>query len=149
MRNIHTHFVDNEGNSFQLLNRLFAEGPPGNPLQPFSIGMHPWHIDQHPNWQEELPKKIEKIAAHPSFMAIGECGLDKNTAISLDLQTSVLNLHYDLALRHDKPMIIHCVGAFNALLNWKKSLEKPPPILVHGFTKSRILCIFRRCFVQE
>jgi TatD DNase family protein len=135
MHNIHTHLVDNKNRSFQLLNRLLADAIPKNCAQPFSIGLHPWHIQQHLNWQEELPKKIEELIDLPSFMAIGECGLDKNTAISLDLQTSVLNLHYELALRFSKPIIIHCVGAFNELLSWKKGLKNTVPMLVHGFEK--------------
>lgn len=140
MVDIHTHHLEKKNcqNDIVLLNRLLAEGLPEDPQQPFSMGLHPWYIDQHPEWATELPMVFQKIAeTHPQKpkWAIGECGLDKNTAYSLDLQTSVLNLHYEWALKLQKPLIIHCVGAFNALIHWKKTHKTVLPMLVHGFEK--------------
>ena len=137
MIDIHTHYLSNAASiaAVGIENRLLAIGPPLAAKQPFSLGLHPWYINQHPDWQKELTETIEIAAENPMFWAIGECGLDKNTAYSLDLQTSVLNLHCELAILYRKPLIIHCVAAFNELLQWKKSKKIVPPMLVHGFEK--------------
>ena len=66
-------------------------------------------------------------------MAIGECGLDKNTAFNPDFQISVLNEQYKFAEKSGRPMIIHCVRSFELLLQWQKS--KQVKMLVHGFNR--------------
>lgn len=87
----------------------------------FSLGIHPWDI-QHLNISDAL-EKLEKLCRHPLFLALGECGLDKSIATPISLQIEVFSAQIALAKRLEKPMIIHCVRAYNELLHLKKTLQ--------------------------
>jgi TatD DNase family protein len=81
----------------------------------FSVGIHPYHIDQY---DEE--KLIEYIN-HPKCVAVGECGLDyfrlpeneneKNKNIAL--QKEVFIAQINVAKKYNKPIIIHIRDASN------------------------------------
>ena len=44
-----------------------------------------------------------------------------------------------MAEKHQKPLIIHCVSAFQELIAIKKELSITVPIIIHGFSKNEIL----------
>jgi TatD DNase family protein len=66
-------------------------------------------------------------------IAIGECGLDKCIQTDLSLQIEVFSRQIDLAERLSKPVIVHCVRAFNELLQLHKQLSPNLPWIVHGY----------------
>ncbi|AMK78174.1 MULTISPECIES: TatD family hydrolase [Methylomonas] len=98
----------------------------------YSLGLHPWHLDQ-----EDIETALGKISAaslDPNLVAIGECGLDKAIATPLTLQTTVFVSQIELASQLGKPLIIHCVRAFNELTRIKKSTPNAEiPWIIHGF----------------
>jgi TatD DNase family protein len=67
--------------------------------------------------------------------AIGECGSDKRIEIPLDLQQSVFERQFASGT-YNRPVIIHCVAAFQELIDIKKKLNITVPIVVHGFSKN-------------
>ena len=71
----------------------------------------------------------------PNVLAIGECGLDKVCQTDWALQIAVFRCQIKLANELNKPLIIHCVRAFDEFL--KIIDENPPavPVIVHGFNK--------------
>ncbi len=71
----------------------------------------------------------------PNVLAIGECGLDKLCHTAWNLQVVVFKQQIELANKLNKPLIIHCVRAFDELLQVFE--ENPPivPVIVHGFNK--------------
>jgi len=129
---IHCHHLTKKNNESCLLNVLWKNGKYIPENQPFSLSVHPWYLDDRPTMN--LMEEAEMYANNQYLWAIGECGLDKNTAFSLDFQIYVLNEQYKLAEMLNKPMIIHCVQAFDLLLEWKKGKQNVP-MLVHGFVK--------------
>jgi TatD DNase family protein len=68
-------------------------------------------------------------------LALGECGLDKRSETSFELQQSVFERQLALAEKHQKPVVIHCVAAFQELIEIKKRLKISVPMVVHGYSK--------------
>lgn len=97
----------------------------------YSVGIHPWAITN--DWQA----KLEALQAHPGLLAIGECGLDKAIQRPLSQQQAVFEAQIELARQWRKPLIIHCVRAFNELKAIKRQLATDKPWLIHGFRGSQ------------
>ena len=53
-------------------------------------------------------------------MALGECGLDKRIEIPLETQIQVFQQQLDLVKTTEKPIILHCVAAFQEIIAIKK-----------------------------
>ncbi len=96
-----------------------------------SVGIHPWYAHSE-DWQSQLTA-VEQVAGHKNVLAIGECGLDRGISLPLATQLAILTAQLKLAERLQKPVIIHCVRAFNELLQWKKQVKPSVPLIVHGF----------------
>jgi TatD DNase family protein len=129
---VHTHHIADLSGNDSVLNVLWNESVKSTENQLFSLSVHPWFLDKFS--KDDFVKILDKYVDNQNFVAIGECGLDKNTAFSLEFQISVLNQIYQLAEFYKKPLIIHCVGYFNELINWKKD-KNAVPMLIHGFVK--------------
>lgn len=128
---IHTHKQSAMG--MYVFNRYddFAMAEDG---QPCSLGIHPWYIDK-----ERLNTQLEELARYaglPNVIAIGECGLDRLTRTDWELQVSAFEAQIKLANRLNKPLIIHCVRAFEEVLNILSAGKVQVPVIFHGFNKS-------------
>lgn len=99
----------------------------------FSLGLHPWFIDPY-RWQHSL-QQLLTLANQTQVIAVGECGLDKAIATSFELQLSAFNQQLRIAEQLNKPVIIHCVRAFNELLTLRKQFTNSRWI-IHGFQSS-------------
>lgn len=96
----------------------------------YSIGLHPWFIgDDH---SEEM-KITENFAMKKQVVAIGETGLDKVQGADLNLQLELFEKHIELAEKLSKPLIIHCVRAFNEIARMKKESYSSVPWIIHDF----------------
>ena len=96
----------------------------------YSVGLHPWHIDK------SIMSEVRKFAALPSVVAIGETGLDKNTAKNQDdfsLQKEIFTEHILISEEVKKPLVVHCVKAWDELLHIRKSSKPSMPWIIHGF----------------
>jgi len=126
---IHTH-----GNSVavkSVLNLFPEENLPEISGRLYSIGLHPWYIHI-----KDCNDKIEIVrnwAKNKSCIAIGETGLDKISKTDFDLQKILFEKHIEIAEEYDKPLIIHCVRAFEELIGIKKITGSKVPWIVHGY----------------
>ncbi|KND46827.1 MAG: TatD DNase family protein [Parcubacteria bacterium C7867-004] len=72
-----------------------------------AVGLHPNDKPQ----EGYDPAYYEALAADSRVVAIGECGLDyfrpEDPEAEKERQKSVFQQHIELALRHDKPLMIH------------------------------------------
>ena len=97
----------------------------------FSLGIHPWFIENQDI--QAAFKTLNNYRNNPRLLAIGECGLDKCIDTPMTVQREVFDYQIELAEQWEKPLIIHCVRAFNELIQIKK-LKKPAlPWIIHGF----------------
>jgi TatD DNase family protein len=130
--NIHTHhkvpadYLGIQNLSFPEAEKLFPTQEKGL----YSVGLHPWHADEFSN---EFLSKLEQWAPDNRLVAIGECGLDKNSSASLELQLAIFRLQIALSESVKKPLIIHCVGCFNELFELKSTLNPNQQWIIHGF----------------
>lgn len=116
---------------------LSAPRGPSMPFAPnayFSLGIHPWHIDTQDI--DTAMQTFETCRHQPKLLAIGECGLDKCIATPLSRQAKIFERQIELAEHWQKPMIIHCVRAFNELMQTKKTANALVPWIIHGFNGS-------------
>ena len=130
--NLHTHSYSNQEDVVELVNQYPQEFTDTFPN--YSIGIHPWFIEED-RIEADLAI-IESKLKEPNCLAVGECGLDKRIEIPLDLQQAVFEKQLLLAEKYQKPVVIHCVAAFQELIAIKKRLKISVPFLIHGFSKN-------------
>lgn len=133
--NLHTHRYTKQPDILELVNQYPQEFDASIPF--YSIGIHPLFIDQ-----DRLEKDfqiLEQKVALPECLAVGECGLDKRSETPFDLQLAVFEKQLLLAEKYGKPVVIHCVAAFQELIESKNKLRITVPILIHGFSKKQQL----------
>jgi TatD DNase family protein len=130
--NLHTHKATNQTNILELVNQYPQEFNATIPY--YSIGIHPWFIVEE-RIEADLVI-IESKLQEASCLAVGECGLDKRIEIPMELQEMVFERQLLLAQQYNKPVVIHCVAAFQELITIKKKLNISVPMLIHGFSKN-------------
>jgi TatD DNase family protein len=128
--NIHTHHLSKDSGVF-LFNNRFGFDKEFYLEKYFSVGIHPWDA----NLQASI-LELEKIIQHQNCLAIGECGLDKIIDIDLELQKKIFISQLELAVKFRKPVVIHCVKAFDELIEICSLYHSKIPLIIHGFNKS-------------
>ena len=110
----------------------------------YSVGIHPWRASEAglEEWES-----LEEAVKHPAVLAIGEAGLDKLTSTDFSLQREVFIKQIFLSESVEKPLVIHCVKAFNELIELKKKYRPRMPWVVHGFRNN--LNIARRLMNED
>ncbi|MFN0256026.1 TatD family hydrolase [Pedobacter ureilyticus] len=132
---IHTHNTKQQQGviaiqSLSLSESTFLAMPKTKPI---SIGIHPWY-----GKLEELPKNMKYLnvlARQENVKLIGECGLDKLKGERMKIQLQILEPQIALAEELQKPLILHCVKAFDELIALKKRVRPTVPMIIHGFNK--------------
>jgi TatD DNase family protein len=102
----------------------------------YSIGLHPWYIDT--NTRNNQLASLKEWCLHPQVLAIGECGLDKVCTTNLLLQQEVFIEQMQVAHEIRKPLIIHCVQAYEELLYLLDKYRVKVPVVFHGFSKQSL-----------
>ena len=130
--NLHTHKWTNQPNVLELVNQYPQEFDATIPY--YSIGIHPWFIVEE-RVEADLAIIESKLQA-VNCLAVGECGLDKRIEIPMELQQMVFEKQLLLAQKYQKPVVIHCVAAFQEVIALKKKMNISVPMLLHGFSKN-------------
>jgi len=97
----------------------------------YTIGIHPWYLNEDNH--NQLISKVILTATDPLVIAIGEAGFDKIRGPLPELQSKTFEEQVYIAEEHNKPVIIHCVRAWDELIGIHKKLKPVMPWLVHGF----------------
>ena len=130
--NLHTHQFSNLSDVVEVVNQYPWEFDALIPK--YSIGIHPWYLDEN-RLAADLKSISEKLKL-PECLALGECGLDKRIEISMELQTSVFKQQLEIVQQTEKPIILHCVAAYDEVIAVKKELDIKNPMIIHGFSKN-------------
>ena len=127
---IHTHLVtpcpEQAITSFSVGTEPIGEKAPY-----VSVGIHPWYLTEAD--ADRLLKLLEQHLQDDRVVALGEAGLDRLRGCSLNVQISVFRREVALAEEYGFPLVIHCVKAFNELIQLKKELRPRQPWIIHGF----------------
>lgn len=101
----------------------------------FSIGVHPWYVSEI---DLDIRKKLE-ASSGLGAIAVGEIGLDRKIeSPSFELQIRIFEEQMNFAVDTDLPVIIHCRGAFNELIESLNRTGVPARGgIIHAFSGSR------------
>ena len=129
--NIHTHEEVDSPDIIQIVSLECSEFRRMKEGKLFSVGIHPWRIPEN---FEKLLSDLETLLKTNSIIAVGEVGLDKCCQTSFALQDFVFKKQVQLAEKYEKPVIIHCVKAWQEIIAIKGS-HKNQNWIIHGFNK--------------
>lgn len=124
--NFHVH--EPKGNPVEIFN---LENLTEKRLSYYSVGIHPFREVKHIDF--------EFLLHEANCLAIGECGLDKNSPVDFKHQEELFIQQVALSELYELPLIIHCVKAWNELSNIKKKLNPKQTWIFHGFRKTALL----------
>lgn len=106
-----------------------------NPNLYFSVGIHPWYLD-------DIDRQYEtfiRVVRDSRVVAIGEAGLDKLCGTNIDLQIDVFRKQIEISIEINKPLIIHCVKAWDELIALYKEYKPSTAWIIHGFRGKEML----------
>jgi TatD DNase family protein len=128
---IHRHSAD-KGKADVVLRNLFHNETNQVSTEKFcSVGLHPWHCKS-----ESIDRDIELVkecARNKNVIAIGETGIDKAVSFDFEIQRKAFLEQIEIAKNAGKPMIIHCVKAYDKLLSIRKNAGHKHPWIIHWF----------------
>jgi TatD DNase family protein len=134
--NIHTHKIESaKENGYDIkciLNTYPGDFEQKKQMYPgiwFSCGIHPWFSDG----SDELFTLLKKNVEDPDVVAIGEAGLDKLRGPDIAKQTVIFRKQAELAIEVQKPVIIHCVKAWDEMIALYKEYKGAVPWIIHGY----------------
>lgn len=132
---IHTHQTPNDNNILAVKNHILGLDTIEN-HDIFSIGIHPWYIDE----SKSILSELKTIIKRDKCIAIGECGLDLMPKIlkqyDIAKQQDIFLLQARLSEQYHKPLIIHCVKCFDKLFSIKKTFKPQSNWIIHGYSKN-------------
>lgn len=130
---IHTHPFRNEKDTITVQNIFPGEGFAAFSGRNFySVGLHPWHIKSNTENNESLVM-VEDALEFDHVIFIGECGLDKKCGTDFNEQLRVFEAQAFMAEEFRKPLIIHCVKAYNEVIELHKKMHPEMPWILHGY----------------
>jgi TatD DNase family protein len=118
-----------DDNVFTLLNVNDVTDEKFSLERNYSIGIHPWHIN-------DLDGQLDALKAcisYPNVMAVGECGLDKLKGAPMEIQINAFDAQIKIANVFKKPLVIHCVQAYSEVISLLT--QSLVPVIFHGFNK--------------
>lgn len=92
-----------------------------------TVGLHPWQAATG-----VIPSEAEILMAD----AVGEIGLDKACEVDFEQQRAVFEAQLRLAEQHKKPVVVHCVRAFEEVMNALEQFTLKA-VIFHGFIGSQ------------
>jgi len=135
----HTHTKWNYPNIFSIRS-LVKPGEAGTYMlhdYPVSIGVHPWFINEARLADEVL--QLKEAAAQAHIVMIGECGIDLKCNTPYPLQEKAFIQQAEIAQQLKKPLVVHCVKAYQSLTNYMKQLRPTIPWIFHGFNHNEFV----------
>ena len=99
-----------------------------------SYGMHPQNAANENI--KQTADFLENLLIRNLISFIGEAGFDYFTQEfrdAADFQEEIFNLQLELALKYNKPLVIHCRKANHKLFEYSKKLKQLPEVLFHSF----------------
>lgn len=124
---IHTHSA---GGDMSLYSYAIGRGaaPPAEGTI-FSAGIHPWSAADI-----DVTRALEYLRTAP-LAAIGEIGLDYFSPVDRHKQQQILEAQLEIAESRNLPVVIHCVKAYNDILQMLAK-HKLRAVIFHSYIGS-------------
>lgn len=104
--------------------------PEEMPAQLFSAGVHPWEAAAA---SQETFAEVERLAALPNVVAVGEAGIDTLRGAPMFRQMLAFRRQVEISERAGKPLIVHDVRAHQQIIQLRRELGARQPWVIHGF----------------
>jgi TatD DNase family protein len=136
---IHVHDGKHAPGIFILESLMAHEGklPEDVSGVAYTYGIHPWFLNQ--NNHRQLLNSVENSVSHRDIIAVGEAGFDRLRGPSNELQRIAFEEQIAISEETEKPVVVHCVRAWDELLSVQKRIKPKMPWLVHGFRGNKEL----------
>lgn len=108
---------------------IHTHHPTGQHIEPQGVGIHPWDAECYATCELSLGDEVTTAEL------IGEIGLDYACKVNRQLQEQVFRQQLLIAERLQKPVVLHCVRAFEPMMNIL-SEHKLRAVIFHGFIGS-------------
>jgi TatD DNase family protein len=130
---IHTHRLQDGNETVRVINRFPGEDIPAfNGRNFFSVGLHPWKIKTVEENNQCLVM-MEDALELDHVIILGECGLDKLAETDFEEQMRVFQAQAFMAEEFRTPLIIHCVKAWNEIMQVLNKNKPTVPWIFHGY----------------
>ena len=138
---IHNHGAQQHHGYFQVESLMTHENkiPTNKDGLSYTIGIHPWFLTTE-NFQQQI-EEVRQYADHKNVIAIGETGFDRLKGPDSSLQQTAFEEQVMIADKVSKPLVIHCVRAWDELLSEYRKLSPLTPWLIHGFRGKKELAM--------
>jgi TatD DNase family protein len=130
---IHTH-GGKPGSAVFFIENLMAHEertPDDIPEQACTFGIHPWFLNN--NNCDRLLNSFIAVTGFSNLVAVGESGFDKLRGPAMELQRKAFEKQIIISEEIKKPVVIHCVRAWEELFAVHKKLHPKMKWLIHGF----------------
>lgn len=102
-----------------------------------SVGIHPNSANENITQRLKIIEDELKDASNNKIVAIGETGLDYYwNSVDKNIQKSSFKAHIDLAIKYDKPLIIHNREASSDVLEILQSYQGKITGVIHCFSST-------------
>lgn len=133
---IHTHPFHKETDTIIVQNIYPGDGFAAFSGRNFySVGLHPWHI-LTPKENNYLLQMVENALEFDHVIFVGEAGLDKLAKNDFKEQQRVFEAQAYMAEEYQYPLIIHCVKAYNEVMQLHKKMNPAMPWIMHAYNGS-------------
>jgi len=107
------------------------ERPAAMPKVWATVGLHPHDAAQ---WSDDMGERLLELAADPSVVAVGECGLDYYRDLSpRDAQEAAFRGQIEVARRAGKPLVVHVREAADEAMRLLAEHAADLTVLMHCF----------------
>lgn len=101
-----------------------------------AYGLHPCYLEEHSD-EKDLAALDDWLSTHPAAAGVGECGLDySGPASDRERQWLLLRGQFEIARRHDLPLVLHARHAFEPMIHALREFGNPLRGVVHSFSGS-------------
>jgi TatD DNase family protein len=133
---IHTHREKIPEKTITIKNLFPGEAIPVFSGRNFySVGLHPWKVGTEKEDNERM-LMMEDALELDHVIFVGECGLDKLAETAFEEQKRAFRAQAFMAEEYQKPLIIHCVKAWNEVVELHKKNKPTVPWIFHGYNGS-------------
>ncbi len=130
---IHTHSIFPETDTVTVRN-IFPGGKIGRFTGKnfYSVGLHPWYIKSEEE-NNEMLCLVEDALELDHVIFVGETGPDAKASTGYSEQMRVFEAQAFMAEEFHKPLLIHCVKAYNEVIRVYNKLHPEQPWILHGY----------------
>lgn len=133
---IHTHPTHRETDTVTVENIYPGEGFAAFTGRNFySVGLHPWHIGDRAENNKSL-EMVEDALEFDHVIFVGEAGLDKRVKNDFAEQQRVFEAQAFIAEEYQYPLVVHCVKAYNEVVELRKKMKPVMPWIFHAYSGS-------------